>query len=131
MKKRIFFLAAVWLLAVSVATACGGAANTRQEVRTHSKDGLLGITEVNPNMPLSKTYRTYSDDVRVMEAAIKERFPMVTNTTITLNGPVAHVLLNVPAGTSAEEIARIKHEAQAVLAAASPRYNIDADVSAK
>lgn len=89
MKKRIFFLAAVWLLAVSVTTACGGAANTRQEVRTHSKDGLLGITEVNPNMPLSKTYRTYSDDVRVMEAAIKERFPMVTNTTITLNGPVA------------------------------------------
>lgn len=130
MKKRGLYFIAVWLVLVTVVAACGGA-NTRQEVKSHSRDGLLGITEVNPNMPLSKTYRTYTDDARVMEAAVKEQFPIVTNTTITLNGPVAHVRLNVPVGTSLEEIARIKGEAQAALAASSPRYNIDVDVSAK
>ncbi|MBP1153448.1 MULTISPECIES: hypothetical protein [unclassified Paenibacillus] len=129
MKKRCSALIALLLL-VSVMTACG-AGNTRQEAKQHRKDGLLGITEVNPNMPLSNTYRTYSADIRVLEAAIKERFPMVTKTSITLNGPVAHVRLNVPVGTGAEEIARIKREAPSVLAAALPRYNMDIDVSAK
>lgn len=129
MRTRQFYLIALLLL-VSVMTACGGG-NSRQEVKMHSRDGLLGITEVNPNMPLSKSYRTYSADSRVMETAVKERFPMVTKTTITLNGPVAHVRLNVPVGTSSEEIARIKREAQVALAYASPRYNIDVDVSAK
>lgn len=129
MKRRGLVHIAALLLLVSVMTSCG--AGTRQEAKLHRQDGLLGITEVNPNMPLSNTYRTYSADIRVLEAAVKERFPMVTNTSITLNGPVAHVRLNVPPGTGAEEIARIKREAPSALAAALPRYNMDIDVSAK
>lgn len=130
MNRRLLILTTAMLLTV-IATAACGAGNSRQEMKTHSRDGLLGITDVNPNMPLSKTYPTYTDDARMMEAAVKEKFPTVNSTSVTFNGAVAHIRINVPVGTAPEEMARIKREATALLAANAPRYNVDVEVSAK
>ncbi len=98
---------------------------------SHTRDGVLGITETNPNMPLSASFRTYPDDLRVMQNAIRQRFPNVGITSISLNGPTAYVRLNAPAQTSPEEMERIRQGAAEGLAAAAPRYNANITVTAK
>ncbi|WP_426450045.1 hypothetical protein ACP26L_34370 [Paenibacillus sp. S-38] len=119
-------LAAVLMLPV---TAC-----QRQDtvqVKQHSRDGLLGITDTNPNNPMSRTYRHYPDDLRVMKEAIVRRFPQVQDTRISLNGTKARVRLFVPAGMTAEERDRLRQEAAAVLAYEAPRYDADVEVTSK
>ncbi|GLI05036.1 hypothetical protein YDYSG_10660 [Paenibacillus tyrfis] len=98
---------------------------------THTRDGVLGITETNPNMPLSASFRTYPDDLRVMQNAIGQRFPNVSIASISLNGPTAYVRLTAPAHTPPEEIERIRQGATEALAAAAPRYNANVTVIAK
>ena len=102
------------------------------ELSLHEKfAGLLGITDVNPNNPMGATYRTYTDDLRVMDQAVKAQLPVVTRTNISLNGPTAHVRLDVPAGTDQAAIERIRAQAQEALAAAVPRYKYKVSVAVK
>ncbi|MCZ8522964.1 MULTISPECIES: hypothetical protein [Paenibacillus] len=101
------------------------------EAKQHSRDGLLGITDVNPNNPMSRTYRHYPDDLRVMKDAIAKRFPQVQDTRISLNGTKALVRLFVPADTTAEERDRLRSEAAGVLAYEAPRYEVEVDVNSK
>ncbi|WP_163852553.1 hypothetical protein [Paenibacillus elgii] len=117
-------------LALSGLTACQQQKFSKNSA-THTRDGILGITETNPNMPLSASFRTYPDDVRVMQNAIGQRFPNVSITSISLNGPTAYVRLNAPAHTPPEEIERIRQGASEVLAFAAPRYNANVTVTAK
>ncbi|TVY10845.1 hypothetical protein [Paenibacillus cremeus] len=128
--SRWMSIAIAATLLLSVATACQ-AKDTHHEVQTHSKDGLLGITEVNPNMPLGGTYRTYQDDVRVMDQAIKDQVPSARAVTISHNGPTVNVRLDVPIGTTREQIEQYRAKAQEALAAAVPRYNYKVSVAVK
>lgn len=128
MLKMMYALFITILLLPSL-TACQK--NSQQEVKSNSRDGLLGITETNPNQPMSPTYHTYTDDVRLMSDAIKRQFPTVRNSTIRINGATAYVVLNMSAGTSAEEMARIQQEANTVLNREMPRYHMNVTVSAK
>lgn len=105
--------------------------DTHHEVQSHSRDGLLGITDVNPNNPMGATYRTYTDDLRMMDQTIKAQLPVVKNTAINLNGPNANVRLDVPIGTDQAEIERIRAHAQEALAAAVPRYKYKVSVAVK
>ncbi|MCZ8514599.1 hypothetical protein O9H85_19655 [Paenibacillus filicis] len=126
-----FMLLLLGFAALAAGPVGCGTSDTHHERAQHSQDGTLGITEVNPNMPLSATYRTYQDDVRVIETTVRDRFPRVTQTSVTLNGPTARVRLYVPTGTSAEEAGRIQEEAKAALTQAMPRYRMVVTVSAK
>ncbi|AFH66085.1 hypothetical protein ACVNS2_35960 [Paenibacillus caseinilyticus] len=101
------------------------------QVKQHSRDGLLGITDTNPNNPMSRTYRHYPDDLRVMREAIVRRFPQVQDTRISLNGTMARVRLFVPAEMTAEERDRLRQDAAGVLAYEAPRYEAEVDVTTK
>jgi hypothetical protein len=105
--------------------------DTHHEVQSHAGDGLLGITDVNPNNPMGGTYRTYQDDTRVMEQAVRAQLPNVGKINIGLNGVNANVRLDVPASTSPAEVNRIRARAQEALAAAAPRYNFRVSVAVK
>ncbi|UUZ82212.1 hypothetical protein LJK88_48710 [Paenibacillus sp. P26] len=129
MFRYIPFLMGAALL-ISGLAACN-TKDTHHEREFHSQDGTLGITEANPNVQMSTTYRTYPDDVRMIKTTINNQFPMVHNMAVNLNGPTAHVRLYVPPGTTAEEIARIRREAYRALTAGVPRYRMDVTVSAK
>ncbi|CAG7648990.1 hypothetical protein PAESOLCIP111_05769 [Paenibacillus solanacearum] len=129
MSKWIRCMIGACLISVC-ATACQKQ-DTHHEVQSHARDGLLGITDVNPNNPMGATYRTYTDDLRVMDQAVKAQLPVVTRTNISLNGPTAHVRLDVPAGTDQSTIERIRTQAQEALAAAVPRYKYKVSVAVK
>ncbi|WP_028552273.1 hypothetical protein [Paenibacillus sp. UNC451MF] len=122
------------ILCTVLATALIGTACQKQDgttrVKSYSRDGALGITEVNPNMPMSPTYHTYMDDTRLMKETIKQ-VPQVTGSTITMNGPIATVRLTVPASLSAEEAARVEKDAHDKLTKAMPRYTVKVSVSRK
>ncbi|MCS7464547.1 hypothetical protein N0M98_31100 [Paenibacillus doosanensis] len=121
-------------LLLGAALAVTGAACQKQDgvtkAKSYSRDGLLGMTEVNPNMPMSPTYHTYMDDARVMKATVAQ-VAHVTDSTIIINGPNATVNLKVPAGLSDEETARIEQDARDKLSKAMPRYTVKVSVSRK
>lgn len=91
-------------------------------VKSHSRDGQLGITEANPNVPLNNGYRTYQSDMNVMKTSLKTHYPQLTVESIRLNGANAHIRLLAPPGTSSEELHRLQQDAERTLAAEVPRY---------
>lgn len=122
--------AALLIGAVFLSSACQKQNTASGEIgmKSYSRDGYQGMTDVNPNLPTSPTYHTYSDDVRMMKSALKE-IPEVRSSAITLNGPVAVVKLNVAHNISENEREAIRKEALARLAYMSPRYSFDVSVS--
>ncbi|GAA4833269.1 hypothetical protein GCM10023310_08290 [Paenibacillus vulneris] len=130
MKPRV----ASFTLCILLSVVLWGTACQKQDgvtrVKSYSRDGALGITEVNPNMPMSPTYHTYMDDTRLMKDTIRQ-IPEVRSSTITMNGPIATVRLDVPATLSAEEAERVEWEAYDRLSKMMPRYTVKVSVSRK
>lgn len=100
------------------------------KVQSYAQDGLLGISDVNPNMPMSPTYHTYGEDTNLMQATI-DQVPHVIDSNIRINGPVATVNIHVPAELTAEETAAVARDAQDKLTKAMPRYTMKVTVSRK
>jgi hypothetical protein len=92
-------------------------------VKSYAKDGMLGISDVNPNMPMSPTYHTYQKDTDLMEETIK-LVPDVIDSNITINGPVATVSLYVPGNLSDQQLTTVEKDAYDKLSKAMPRYSI-------
>jgi hypothetical protein len=122
--------AAVLIGSLFISSACQkqDKASGPNGVNAYSKDGYLGITDANPNMPTSPTYHTYSDDVQMMKSAIRQ-IPQVRSSSVTLNGPVAIVKLNVPQHISETEREKIRQEALSRLTMMMPRYSFQVSVS--
>ncbi|WP_282938232.1 hypothetical protein [Paenibacillus sp. RC67] len=127
--RTLSFTLCTLLAAALMGSACQKQDGTTR-VKSYSQDGALGITEVNPNMPMSPTYHTYKEDTRLMKETIKQ-VPQVTGSNITMNGPIATVRLSVPANLSAEEAARVERDAYDKLSKAMPRYTVKVSVSRK
>jgi hypothetical protein len=109
-----------------------GAACQKQDtqVKPYAKDGLLGITDVNPNMPTSPTYHTYQADTELMKAAIRE-VPHVTGSAISIYGDVASVRLEIPTSLSDQDRVAVQQDAYDKLSKAMPRYTVKVSVSHK
>jgi hypothetical protein len=124
-KGRLFFMlkkrtAVVGLLAAALLVA-GGCSSKPQQTKTYSNDGVLGITNTNPSLPLSHTYHNYQADTDMMKGALG-LVPGITNSRIMLNGSHATVKLYVPKDTAEAERARIQQGAEYELNKAAPRY---------
>jgi len=121
--------AAVLLLAI--AAAMGTACATKQDgvkAKSYSRDGMMGLSDVNPNMPMSPTYHNYRADTELMRSTIRQ-IPYVTGSTININGPVATVRLTVQPGLTPEQAAAVEREAYDRLTHMMPRYTVKVTVS--
>ncbi|OXM83169.1 hypothetical protein [Paenibacillus rigui] len=125
--RKWMSLLVVCSLAVSLATACQ---RQQDKVKSYSKDGMLGVSEVNPNMPLSPTYHHYEDDTNVIKEAIRQ-VPQVSSSNISLNGPVAAVTLTVPSGLTDQQAEAIRQDAYDKISKAVPRYKVKVAVKRK
>jgi hypothetical protein len=125
---RKMMLMLISLSLMLVACQKQGAGGSR--VKSYAQDGLLGISDVNPNMPMSPTYRTYQRDNDVMEQTIKQ-VPNVTGSSITTNGSNATVRIDVPKGLTDQEVALVERDALEKLSKAMPRYKVKVTVSRK
>jgi len=118
------------LLAALVPAALTACQKQGTKMKSYAQDGLLGITDVNPNMPTSPTHHTYLADTELMKTTIKQ-IPQVTGSTISIYGDVANVRLNVPNNLSDRETETVKREAYDKLSKAMPRYTVKVTISHK
>jgi len=95
--------------------------------RAYDQDGLLGMTNTNPNLPTSPTHYNYKNDLNLMEAALDE-IPGVISHRIIINGGNVYVNLHVQEGLSYDEVAIIEGEAYNSLSLQVPRYQFILEV---
>jgi Fe-S oxidoreductase len=121
---RLFpmLLAGALLVFPAVLTACQKQ-DAPSKVKTYANDGLLGLSDVNPNMPMSPTYHTYQKDTDLMEETIKQ-VPHVIDSNIMVNGPMITVNLYVPGNLSDEQFTAVEKDAYDKLTKAMPRYAV-------
>lgn len=124
-KKRTAVIG-LWVAAVLLIGGCSNPST--QKTKSYSNDGYLGLTNTNPNLPLSPTYHNYQSDTDMMKGALG-LVPGITNSSITLNGSRATIKLYVPRGTTAEERERIRQGAETELTKAAPRYRYSVRVA--
>lgn len=126
MRPRMVLLLLLGAITLSMGTAC-----QRQDgikAKSYSRDGLLGLSDTNPNMPMSPTYHTYKADTQLMKDTIQQ-IPHITGSTINTNGPIATVRLTVESGLTEEQAAAVEREAYNKLSHAMPRYTVRVSVS--
>ncbi|NHN31971.1 hypothetical protein [Paenibacillus agricola] len=127
LKFRLFSLLVGALLMVPVAlVACqkqAAQSPSPSGVKPYANDGMLGITDVNPNMPMSPTYHTYQKDTDLMDATIKQ-VPYIVDSNIVVNGPVVTVNLYVPGDLSEQQFKMVENDAYDKLSKAMPRYTM-------
>ncbi|MFC0215466.1 hypothetical protein ACFFK0_24030 [Paenibacillus chartarius] len=105
-------------------SGCGNHnADGTPKAQNYPADGYMGLTSVSPNNPVNPGYHHTRDDVRMMRQVING-IPEVTNSTITLNGPIANVDLDLKQGTSETDASRIRDLAFHQLEQQMPRYQI-------
>lgn len=111
------------------ATACGtwggsgGDDPNGLKSQSYGRDGLLGTTSANPNLPGSPTYHTYAADVRLLKDTVAQ-IPGVADSTVVLNGTTAFVTLELREEVDIEQSMRIRNSAQASLQRLLPRYDV-------
>lgn len=108
-------------------TACG---TTGGQVKgqSYGRDGLLGTTSSNPNVPVNPGFHDYASDVRLLKESIGQ-IPGVADSHIVLNGPTAYVTLQLREDIDIEESMRIRNSAQTTLQRMMPRYNVKVSVA--
>jgi hypothetical protein len=123
-KFRIIpLLVASAFMVISAGLAACQKQSAQSRVQSYAQDGLLGITDVNPNMPMSPTYHTYKEDTRLMKETLAQ-VPYVLDSNILINGPIATVNIDVPHNLSEQEFAKVEKDAFDKLTNAMPRYTI-------
>ncbi|MFE5322580.1 hypothetical protein ACFQ88_28260 [Paenibacillus sp. NPDC056579] len=119
------------LLLLTASAACMGTACQKQDgikAKSYSRDGLLGLSDVNPNMPMSPTYHNYRADTQLMKDTLQP-IPNITGSTINMNGPIATVRIKVRPDLTDEQVAAVQKEASEKLTHAMPRYTVKVSVS--
>lgn len=119
----------LWLVVVLMLAATGcGASHSGPKAESYGRDGLLGTSQSNPNLPTSPTYHTYAADVNMIHEAVRH-IPGVKDAAVVLRGPNADVKLDLPDDIGIEDAMRIKREAQDSVSRMMPRYRVNVTVS--
>ena len=105
-----------------LASACGAHGGGSNQMKTYNNDGYLGITNTNPNLPMTPTYHTYEVDTNMMRDAVVP-IAGVRKARFAVHGTKVNARLTVPKEYSEAERARVQNEALQALSHAVPRYN--------
>lgn len=124
--RKSGFILALSLMLLAAGTACG-ANNGEMKGQSYDRDGLLGTTSANPNLPINPTYHNYATDVKLLKDSIAQ-IDGVQDSTIVLNGATAYVTLELRDDLDIEESMRIRNAAQASLQRMMPRYDVRVSV---
>ncbi|MDR6554470.1 hypothetical protein [Paenibacillus qinlingensis] len=97
--------------------------NDTYKVQNYKQDGMLGITDVNPNNPMNPTYHHYEDDSNLMKAVLAQ-LPGIEKTNIGINGTSVNVKIKPQASLTAAQVEELRSQAQMALETNMPRYKI-------
>ncbi|HEX7055565.1 MAG TPA: hypothetical protein VF260_00010 [Bacilli bacterium] len=105
-------------------TACGQEArDSKMTQRSYGNDGYMGISNSNPNHPLSPGYHSYTKDAVMMRKALAENDD-IRYATLHLNGPDVYVKITPKRKLTRAETDRLLRTTEKRLAKMMPRYRI-------
>lgn len=117
-------------LAMSAVSACGGHAggtaaggSGTSRTQAYDKDGYLGLTSANPNLPTSPSYHTYAVDVEMIRRAALS-VNGVRDLQVALGNATANVRLIADESLSPQDLERIQREALEAITYNMPRYTV-------
>ncbi|MEK3884127.1 hypothetical protein [Paenibacillus sp. PL2-23] len=125
-KKRIWRVLWIGLLgSAALLSGCGQDAGGK--VESYGNDGYLGYTNTNPNL-LNRSGTLYHRDMDMINQLLR---PMsgVKTAEAGFNGDVLNVKLRVSDNATDKERDSIRAEAQALLQANFPRYDVHVKVA--
>ena len=121
MAKSVSLILVSFITTVALLTAC--AKNDSDEhAKTYDRDGYMGLTNSNPNIPTNPTYTDYNDDVIMMKKAVN-RVPGVRDSQFFIRGGTVVVKLRMQPGFSRKQSERAKKQAYEQLTYMLPRYD--------
>ena len=132
-KRRLRFLLPGLLLAAALAAAGCGQTNRDADdpARYYGNDGYMGISNTNPNLPLTGTAWSYRRD-NAFAAELLRGLKGIRHVRITrTGGSNMRVHLELDQTLSREEAARVAAQAEALLKKNFPRYRVTVDADQK
>jgi len=125
-QQRLMRAAVPLALILLILTGCAQHAPepTASQLKTYSNDGLLGITDANPNLPLNSSYHTYAVDQQMVVSVLKQ-VPGIANARILFNGPHLNIYLKLPKGTTPQMAAQVQQAAFQAICLNMPRYQVN------
>jgi hypothetical protein len=123
MFKRIISLSLTGILLFTLSACMTEQTNPKQDQNHYDEDGMLGLTNTNPNLRTSPTHYNYDDDTRLISRTLHQ-VEGVLDSRVILNGANAYVKIRIPDGLSRKEIERIEVKARDALSFQLPRYEI-------
>src|SRR5690606_6484504 len=109
------------LLAGCVITGCGS--GDGQEVHRYDDDGYLGMTNTNPGLPNQPSFRTYSNDQKLAEDAVKD-LTDIEHMRLLFDGGILRVTLDLADGLSSVQAEALEAEVRERLRYMLPRYDV-------
>jgi hypothetical protein len=101
--------------------------DSKPKANTYAKDGLLGTTDANPNIPTNPTYHTYTLDASLVKDALK-KINGIQSSTVLFRGPNIFINLNLDNRIDLETAMQIKRAARDAVSQMMPRYNVKVSV---
>jgi len=135
-RRRLRFLlpgVLLTLLAAALAAAgCGSAEQTAERpVKRYGNDGYMGISNSNPNLPITGTAWSYRRD-DAFAAELLRRLDGIKHIRIMrTGGSNMHVHLDIDRSLSREEAAAVAAKAEAILKENFPRYKVTVKADAE
>ncbi|CAM3410122.1 hypothetical protein MALU111345_03425 [Marinicrinis lubricantis] len=118
--KKIIICLLILMVTALMSTACG---RDNDKVKTYGNDGYLGLTNANPNFPLSPGYHNYRNDSQLIKQTLSG-IQEVETYTVNINGGDLYIKLGIPDGYSRAEIETIEQNVYKQLTYMLPRYTI-------
>ncbi|RJX37425.1 hypothetical protein D3P09_24075 [Paenibacillus pinisoli] len=110
----------------AVVMLSGCARDAAEKARTYHNDGYLGYSNTNPNL-LNRSGTLYEKDIQFI-GELLQQVKGIRKTEVGFNGDDANVTLRLESGLSDAERNRIRAEAQNILQANFPRYDVHVKV---
>lgn len=118
---RGLFAAMLAVMLTAMLAACG--ARESERLQSYGDDGYMGLSNTNPNLPLTGSAWSYENDGELAEQLLR---PMrgIRRSRVRFDGDLMSVTLFVDGALSREETARLTAKARNVLAVNFPRYDV-------
>jgi hypothetical protein len=129
MSKKSGYLILTTILCFQIGlTGCGRSApDAKPKVHVYARDGLLGTTGANPNIPTNRGFHTYPRDKSLVQQALHP-IEGIRSSRITFRGPNVYVSLDLDEATDIETAMQIKQAAWNAVSEMMPRYRVKVNV---
>jgi hypothetical protein len=129
MSKKCGYLCLMTILCFQIGlTGCGRpVANDKPRVHVYARDGLLGTTGANPNIPTNPSFHTYPVDKSLVQQALRP-IKGIRGSRIIFSGANLYVNLDVDQATDIVTAMQIKQAAWNAVSEMMPRYRVKVNV---